>query len=536
MKNLICGVLVTAILFSIIGCGRAQNYSYLEPDEYQAGIILIDSEDESEDDSYDIMYDAELSPQDDNSDWRNAPTTPNEEYARNIETGFVNTRTSPLSTFSSSVNTASYSNMRRFIHNGAAPMGVRIEELVNYFNYDYPKPRKNSSNPFTINAEVGECPWNKDNLLAKIGIQGESLQEKSPNNIVFLIDVSGSMNTPNKMPLLKESFKLLIENLDEKDRISIVTYAGNEKTLADSIPGDQHNRLNQIINSLRTGGTTAGAQALRSAYALAEKNFIKDGNNRIVLATDGDFNVGESDINSLIDLVEQKRNNGVFISVLGYGMGNLKDDMMEAIANHGNGNYAYIDNIQEARKVLSDEFDGAMYVIAKDLKIQIEFNPATVQSYRLIGYNNRRLSNEEFIDDQKDAGDVGAGHSVTAFYEIVPQDGDGGSDDLKYQTITPTGSDDYMTIKVRYKRPNDYESRLTEMTVTKNYYTRTPSQNFVFASAVAEFGLILTDSNYMGNANLTSVVYRADRSKGEDSFGLRQEFVELVKKYKQITD
>jgi len=468
--------------------------------------------------------------------WRNAPIDETDEFSTAVESPFMDVRTSPLSTFSASVNTASYSIMRRQINSNMEPAGLRIEELINYFDFNYPAPKPGSEHPFSIITEVAQCPWAPGHMLAKIAVQGVRLEhtEEIANNIVFLIDVSGSMDRPDRLPLVIESMKLLIDQLGGNDRISIVTYAGKEQILADSIPGSNHQELRSIVGGLRAGGSTAGARALRQAYALASKNFIEGGNNRIILATDGDFNVGESSVADLISLVETERDRGVFISVLGYGMGNLKDNMMESIANNGNGNYAYIDTLQEAKKVLVDEFDSTMFTIAKDVKFQVEFNPETIGSYRLIGYDTRRLNNEDFNDDTKDAGEVGSGHSVTAFYELIPAGNasvEGLVDPLRYSESVSTGSDDLMTVKVRYKAPTGSESRLVEHAVEAGALKKGVSDSFVFASAIAEFGLIVTDSSFKGNSSITNVLSRANMSIGDDSFGLRAEFLDLVGKY-----
>ena len=474
-------------------------------------------------------------------DWRYVPFDDTEEYATASESPFKDVRTSPLSTFSASVDTASYSNMRRCINQGIKPVGVRIEELVNYFDYAYPAPKPGDEHPFSITAEVGVCPWAKDHMLAMIGIQGASLKNTIDiaNNIVFLIDVSGSMNEYNKLPLVIESMKLMLGQLSENDRISIVTYAGSDRIVADSVPGSERHRLAQLIGNLSAGGSTAGARGLSTAYELAAKNYIVGGNNRIILATDGDFNVGISSVDALTRMIESERERGIFISVLGFGMDNLKDNMMEAIASNGNGNYAYIDTIQEAKKVLVDEFDSTMFVIAKDVKLQVEFNPETISAYRLIGYDTRRLENEDFNDDLKDAGDIGSGHTVTAFYELIPSGAMGTGlavDPLKYSNTVTTGSDEFMTVKVRYKEPNGYDSRLVEQIVGPDSLSRRGSDNFTFASAVAEFGLIVTDSSYAGTSSLRGIVSRAGDALGADTYGLRAEFLELVNQYSGIVN
>ncbi|MFV0413121.1 MAG: vWA domain-containing protein [Oscillospiraceae bacterium] len=468
MKKWVCIFTAALLLVSLAGCaasGAQQNEAAATSGYYPAG-------------GYE-----------DTEEWRYQPTDPEEEYDNSPETPFKEVATSPLSTFSSDVDTASYSNMRRFINNGQAPEGVRIEELVNYFDYSYPRPKAGSEHPFSITAEVAPCPWNPENQLAMVGIQGMELESagKTASNIVFLLDVSGSMSDENK---------LLLEKLDENDRVSIVTYAGSDKVIAEGVPGSQWQKLSGLIDSLSSGGSTAGAKGLETAYRLARENFIEGGNNRIILATDGDFNVGPSSEDALKKMVETEREAGISISVLGFGMYNLKDNKMETIADYGNGNYAYIDTLQEARKVLVDEFESTMFTIAQDLKIQVEFNPEVVVRYRLIGYNNRRLENEDFDNDQKDAGDIGAGHSVTAFYELVLVEAEGSSSGggLTYQQPQTTGSSDYMLVKVRYKQPGENESKLVEQAVGQQSFASKPSENFAFASAVAEFGLIVTGS------------------------------------------
>lgn len=518
MKKLVCFFTVGLLLAGLAGCASgAQQNGVATPDGYyQEG-----------------TYEEE-------EEWRYQPTDPEEEYDDSPETPFKEVATSPLSTFSSDVDTASYSNMRRFINNGQAPEGVRIEELVNYFDYSYPRPEAGNEHPFSITAEVAPCPWNPENQLAMIGIQGMELENvgKTASNIVFLLDVSGSMSDENKLPLLQQSFKLLLEKLDENDRVSIVTYAGADEVIAEGVPGNQRRKLSELIDSLSSGGSTAGAKGLETAYRLARENFIEEGNNRIILATDGDFNVGPSSEEALKKMVETEREAGISISVLGFGMYNLKDNKMEAIADYGNGNYAYIDTLQEARKVLVDEFESTMFTIAQDLKIQVEFNPEVVAQYRLIGYNNRRLENEDFDNDQKDAGDIGAGHSVTAFYELVlvgaEETSSGGG--LTYQQPQTTGSSDYMLVKVRYKLPGESESRLVEQAVGQQNFAGQPSENFAFASAVAEFGLVVTDSDYKANSSAASVLERALQNEGADPYGLRAEFAELVRKYQKIME
>ncbi|GAB4084135.1 VWA domain-containing protein [Myceligenerans cantabricum] len=469
--------------------------------------------------------------------WREAPTQPQEEYDDAAEQPFQKVATSPLSTFSADVDTASYSNLRRQINQGQTPEGVRIEELVNYFDYDHPAPDPGDDQPFAVTTEVAEAPWAPGHDLAMVGVQAtEAVPTHEGNNIVFLLDVSGSMDEANKLPLLAQSFALLAENLGPDDVVSVVTYAGDDRVLLDSVPGSEDGVVVDALESLEAGGSTGGAAGLETAYELAEKNFIQGGNNRVVLATDGDFNVGPSTPEQLTEMIEGARESGVYVSVLGFGMYNLKDNTMEAIADHGNGNYAYIDTIDEARKVLVDEFDSTMFVVAQDLKLQVEVNPAVVSEYRLIGYDNRRLEDEEFDDDTKDAGDVGAGHSVTAFYEIVPApEGDAGDDGLKYQDSDASGSDELMTVHVRWKEPGERTSTEVEYPVTADRRTDSPSTDFQFASSVVEAGLIARESEHAGDATLDAARDRAARALGTDPYGLRAEFVTLLDKYRDLT-
>ena len=469
-----------------------------------------------------------------------------EGYTAINENGFKNVKNNPLSTFSIDVDNASYSNIRRFINMGELPPAdaVRIEEMINYFKYDYPEPK--GEHPFSVYTELAECPWNNKHQLLHVGLKGKSIDKSSlpPSNLVFLIDVSGSMGDPNKLPLLKSAFSLLVNELRPQDKVAIVVYAGAAGLVLESTHGNRKEIILSAIDNLEAGGYTAGGAGLKLAYAEAEKNFVKGGNNRIILATDGDFNVGESSNGGMERLVEDKRELGVFITVLGFGMGNVKDDKMEVIADKGNGNYSYIDNLQEARKVLVREFGGTLFTIAKDVKFQIEFNPVKVASYRLIGYENRLLNDEDFNDYTKDAGEIGAGHNVTALYELVPA----GStekmpsvDHLKYQQ---SGSNDYkvndlsgeyLTIKLRYKKPDGNTSMLFEKPV-KGYINKLDdaSDNLKFAAAVSEFGMIMRDSEFKGNATLESASILAKSAKGEDEDGCRSELIRLINTVKDM--
>ena len=469
---------------------------------------------------------------------RGLATTENwntENYSTIHENGFKNVHINPLSTFSLDVDNASYSNVRRFINQGIAPPvdAVRIEEMINYFSYDYSEPQ--NEHPFHVSTELSDCPWNSDNYLLHIGLKGKSIdkEELPPSNLVFLLDVSGSMQSYNKLPLLKRAYKMLVNELRPSDRVAIVVYAGAAGKVLDSTPGDEKKTITDALDKLSAGGSTAGGEGLKLAYKIAQENFIENGNNRIILATDGDFNVGVSSTSEMERLVEKERENGVFITVLGFGMGNYKDDKMEVIANKGNGNYTYIDNIHEARKVFINEFGGTLFTIAKDVKFQLEFNPAHVESYRLVGYENRLLNEEDFNDDKKDAGEMGAGHTVTALYEIVPANSNKSKpkvDPLKYQEINPKGdkSSELLTIKLRYKKPDGKKSRLLELPVENELVTST-TDNFRFSAAVASFGMILRNSEFVGDATISSVLAMAKKSKGDDCEGYRAEFIQLVK-------
>jgi Ca-activated chloride channel family protein len=469
-----------------------------------------------------------------------------EGYAAVNENGFRNVKNNPLSTFSIDVDNASYSNIRRFINNGELPPAdaVRIEEMINYFKYDYPEPE--GEHPFSVYTELAVCPWNTKHNLLHVGLRGKSIDKSSlpPSNLVFLIDVSGSMGDPNKLPLLKSAFGLLVNELRAQDRVAIVVYAGAAGLVLESTPGNRKEAIMAAIDNLEAGGSTAGGAGLKLAYAEAEKNFVRGGNNRIILATDGDFNVGESSNGGMERLVEDKRDLGVFITVLGFGMGNVKDDKMEIIADKGNGNYSYIDNLQEARKVLVREFGGTLFTIAKDVKFQIEFNPARVQSYRLIGYENRLLNDEDFNDDAKDAGEMGAGHNVTALYELVPSGSDESIpsiDPLKYQKQESinigerNSSSEYLTIKLRYKKPDGKTSMLLEKPV-KGYVSNTEdaSDNLKFAASVSEFGMILRNSVFKGNSTLEGASKLARSARGEDEDGYRSELIRLINTVKDM--
>ena len=457
-----------------------------------------------------------------------------EAYSSQDENPFRRVSVDPLSTFSIDVDTASYANVRRFLNHGALPPAgaVRIEELVNYFRFDYSQPQGDV--PFSIATELAACPWNPKHQLALIGLQGRELADTDdkPRNLVFLLDVSGSMNEPDKLPLVQSAMRLLAETLTARDRVAIVVYAGASGLVLPSTSGDQRAVIKNAIGELQAGGSTNGAEGIRLAYGVARDHFVRGGINRVILATDGDFNVGVTSQDELVRLIERQRESGVFLSVLGVGTGNLKDSTMEMLADKGNGNYSYLDSIDEARKVLVREAGATLVTIAKDVKIQVEFNPAAVGAYRLIGYENRMLRHEEFNDDKKDAGEIGAGHSVTAIYEIVPAGVEIDTatvDPLKYQTpSTPTGTSagELVTVKLRYKAPDGDTSRLISTVIANK--PAPLGANLGFASAVAEFGMLLRESKHVGSGSFASAIERARKFRGNDTEGYRAEFIKLA--------
>jgi Ca-activated chloride channel family protein len=458
-----------------------------------------------------------------------------ETYSTISENKFKNVLQSPLSTFSIDVDVAGYSNLRRFLNNGSLPPAdaVRIEEMVNYFDYEYEQPKGND--PVKISTEISNAPWNTDHKLVKIGLQAKKVSTANlpASNLVFLIDVSGSMNQANKLP----------DQLRKEDKVAIVVYAGNAGIVLPATRGNEKTTIKEALNKLSAGGSTAGGEGIELAYKIAADNFVKGGNNRIILATDGDFNVGASSDGEMEKLIEEKRKSGIFLTVLGYGMGNYKDSKMEKLADKGNGNYAYIDNISEARKVLVTEFAGTLYTVAKDVKLQVEFNPSRTQAYRLIGYENRMLKSKDFNDDKKDAGEMGSGHTVTALYEVIPvgvkSSFSGSVDDLKYQVLNSkpvvlTGNGkELMTVKLRYKEPDGSVSRLIEQPVVDNFIAfNQTSSNFRFSAAVAELGLLLKQSEFAQKSSFDHVISTAEAAKGNDSDGYRSEFVRLAKSAK----
>jgi Ca-activated chloride channel homolog len=469
-----------------------------------------------------------------------------EEYDAIIENRFLTASENPLSTFSIDVDGGSYSNVRRYLQQGQLPPSgaVRIEELINYFHYDYPQPT--GDDPFSINTEIGECAWNPEHKLVMIGLQGKKIPvEKLPaSNLVFLIDVSGSMMEPEKLPLVQSSLKMLVDQLREQDRVSLVVYAGNAGLVMPSTSGIEKRKIKDAIEKLEAGGSTAGGAGIQLAYKVAEQHFVKGGNNRVILCTDGDFNVGPSSDADLLDMIDNEKKSGVFLTVLGFGMGNYKDSKMEKLADRGNGNHAYIDNENEARKVLVNEFGGTLFTIAKDVKLQIEFNPAIVQAYRLIGYENRMLNKEDFNNDSKDAGELGSGHTVTAIYEIIPvgvkNEFPESVDPLKYQKkmkpVYSIAGNEIMNIKFRYKTPDGDKSKLIEHALI--YQPQTVSEtsvNFRFVSAVAQFGMLLRNSAFKQQSSFDKTYIMAKNSLGKDSEGYRSEFLQLIRDAGRIT-
>lgn len=472
----------------------------------------------------------------------------NEGYDRITENKFHQSLTDPLSTFSIDVDTASYSNVRRIIQQGSTPPkdAVRIEEMINYFDYDYSQPE---SGAFAVNMEVAPALWNKKHRIVRIGIKGKEIKiDKRPaSNLVFLVDVSGSMNAPKRLPLVKSALGMLVDKLGENDKISIIVYAGAAGMVLSPTTGDNKMQILRALDNLHAGGSTNGGAGIELAYKVATDNFIKGGVNRVILATDGDFNVGTTSRESLVDIVERNGKKNIYLSILGFGMGNLKDGMMETLSNKGNGNYAYIDSQLEARKVMVEQLSGTLVTIAKDVKIQVEFNPKFVESYRLVGYENRVLKNEDFNNDAKDAGDIGAGHTVTALYEIVPVGSgtsDGKVDALKYQhdeykkpvsAIAANNSNELLTMKIRYKKPDgNVSAKLEFPLMQKETSFEDTTNSFRFASAVALFGMLLRGSEHVQDGSYSKVIEVAKNAKGNDKNAYRQEFIDLVRKVEGV--
>ena len=477
-----------------------------------------------------------------------------EDYATINENKFMNPLEEPLSTFSVDVDRASYANVRRFINQGSLPPtdAVRIEEMINYFNYHYDEPE--DEHPFAIHHEVATCPWNNQHYLMKVALQGKRIKKDNlpPSNLVFLLDVSGSMNASNKLPLLKSALKMLVNELRVEDKVSIVVYAGAAGVVLEPTSGKNKTKIINALDNLNAGGSTAGGAGLKLAYKLANENLLKKGNNRIILATDGDFNVGVSSNTEMEKLIETERKKGIFITVAGFGIGNYKDSKMEIIANKGNGNYFYIDNIQEARKAMVEEFGGTLYTIAKDVKFQLEFNPQHVAGYRLIGYENRMLNAEDFNDDKKDAGEIGAGHTVTALYEIIPVGAKDAEsylarvDELKYQQrkekkqkeeVKGQFSDELLTLKLRYKQPDETSSiKLVKTVKNKVLPYSKASENFKFASSVAAWGMKLRDSDYIEDVSYAEIIRWAKVAKSTDEEGYRAEMIRLMESAAVLSD
>ena len=517
--------LAFAAMLTVTGCGGEMDRS---------GQNTVRSADKMQAQSYCYADYAEQ----ENCDGGYAEDFNTEEYHAVTENSFKSTVSDPLSTFSADVDTASYSTLRRMILEGRAVYtdAIRIEEMLNYFHYDYPEPQ--AGEPFSVTTELADCPWNADTKLLRIGMKAKNIdmQQRKPMNLVFLIDVSGSMYSADKLPLVQESFCMLTEHLTQKDRVSIVTYAGTDSVVLEGAEGSEGIRIREAIEMLEAGGATAGAAGITTAYKIAEKYKIEGGNNRVILATDGDLNVGVSSEAGLKKLVEQKRESGIFLSVLGFGTGNLKDNKMETLADNGNGNYSYIDSRNEAKRVLVEEMGGTLVTVAKDVKFQVEFNPAYIKGYRLIGYENRMLSAEDFADDTKDAGEIGAGHTVTALYEIADSSSsmEFSSAGLKYSGGAQNGTEngEYCTVSVRYKEPDGDESRLLSYPVAADAYRQEMSGDMRFASGVAAFGLVMRDSPYKGTASREMVLELAAQGDAAND-PYKAEFLDLVRAAKR---
>ena len=465
-----------------------------------------------------------------------------EEYKHIDENGWKSVSVSPFSTFAADVDTASYANLRRMInYNQRIPEdAVRIEELINYFSYDYAAPANND--PFSITTEMAPCPWNEKTQLLMVGIKAKNIDmsQRKPSNLVFLVDVSGSMEGEDRLGLVQSSFKMLSEELGQSDRISLVTYASGDRVVFEGLSGANKKEITQYVEDLFAGGGTNGSAGITTAYEIAEKYFIEGGNNRIILATDGDLNIGVTDEGSLTNLVKEKAKSGVFLSVLGFGWGNLSDSRMEALADNGNGNYNYIDSLTEAKKVLIDEMGGTLFTVAKDVKLQLEFNPLQVKGYRLIGYENRTMAAEDFNDDKKDGGEIGAGHTVTALYEIALKDSEQEIPEVesKYSAKAGAGSADdtigseYLTVNIRYKEPDGDKSTLLSRAVDAENVKDAMSENLSWAAGVAQAGMLIRKSEYAGTSTMDSVIERLSALDVVKTDEYRSEFIELMKKIK----
>ncbi|MGI6393838.1 MAG: vWA domain-containing protein [bacterium] len=450
-----------------------------------------------------------------------------------VENEFIETSKEDTSTFSVDVDTASYSLVRNYLmsYNVMPPVNnIRIEELVNYFDYNYPQPEEGK--PFSVTMEMADSPWRDDANIIMFGLKGREIDpEMVPaSNLVFLIDTSGSMSGSNRLPLLKKAFKKLVERVSAKDSISIVTYAGDAGVLLDSVPGDEKDKINKAIDSLKASGSTAGSKGIQTAYSLAEKNYNKESNNRVILATDGDFNVGPSSDEELVSIIEEERNKGIFLTILGFGMGNYQDEKMKKLSSAGNGNYFYIDTEKEAEKVFVFDLMGNMFTIAKDVKLQVVFNPAKIFKYRLIGYEHRVMPNKDFDDDTKDAGEIGSGHRVTAFYEVILAKEEVSTEEGESEF----GEDDYILLRMRYKEPDEDNSKYMDTLMTGESISGVMSENMGFASSVVEFGMLLRNSKFKENSSYDAVINRAMANIGDDLFGYRGEFLEIVEKAKKL--
>lgn len=531
MRKLAAVMAVVSSVTSLTACGAA---STDEADSYTRGQnnVQYNSTEAAAGECAPADYDEAPA---DNADFEQN----DEEYNYISENGYTAVSSAPLSTFSADVDTASYTNVRRMIDNGSdvPPDAVRIEEFINYFDYDYTDPA--DGEPFAVHTELSDCPWNDETELLMVGINTKGfdavLDERPAMNLVFLIDVSGSMYDDNKLPLVQKSFSMLTDNLTAADRVSIVTYAGSDEVVLEGADGNDRKKILRAINDLEAGGSTAGAAGINTAYDIAQKYFIDGGNNRVILATDGDLNVGLSSESELTRLIEEKRESGVFLSVLGFGTGNYKDNRLEALADYGNGNYSYIDSEKEAKKVLVDEMSGTLFTVAKDVKFQLEFNPTNVKGYRLIGYENRVMAAEDFNDDTKDAGEIGAGHSVTVLYEIVPADSkmELGESELKYASDSEgVMGDELLTVNIRYKEPEGSESKLLTYSVNKSLYSDKMSADMNFASCVAEFGMLLRNSRYIGDVTYKDVSAQLSKYDYSDD-DYKDEFIYLVNTMKR---
>lgn len=528
-------VVITAaliVVYSIAGCAQSASPANMHgaPD-ILASAPAATMAPEYESPAFDGSYKKEAMPAE-------TYDTSAEEYGRFAENDFKSPEDDPFSTFSIDVDTASYSNIRRYLGDNMLPPedAVRVEECVNYFPYDYAVPK--GSDPVNVQVAISDCPWNEGRYLARVSLKAKELKPgKAPvSNLVFLLDVSGSMDSPDKLPLVKYAIKMLTENLSQSDRISIVVYAGASGVVLEGCSGENKYDIIRAIDRLSAGGSTAGGEGIELAYRIAEEYYLEGGNNRVILCTDGDFNVGVSSTGGLENLIKEKSKSGVFLSVMGFGTGNIKDNKMETLADKGNGNYAYIDSESEAKKVFQKELTSTLYTVAKDVKIQVEFNPKAVKEYRLIGYDNRILNPEDFNDDKKDAGEMGAGHCVTAFYEIIlvnSPENSNNIDDLVFQHDTdtePKGPEaQWMYVKLRYKHPESDVSKEMSLYAGENNYTKNPDDDFRFASAVAEFSLLLKGSEFAWGASYERLIGRAIASRGRDSDGYRNEFIELAK-------